>query len=230
MGQLELANADNNAKTRLPAGSSVNCELSTSSVSALGFEPRTNGLKGHCSAVELRAHENGRNFTMAGVESQRIGPLLVHTTSLPPLKPAPRFPQHTRMRPQVFRRRSIRDLAARRAEIARSAHFQAVQHRFFDRLLIPVAHHGNRVEVTHQSGLVAKYLTSFLKIHHPIHVNEISSRFKHFRQDAGGVAADVKVPAPLFHALHQRCVFRKAVQTGGTWRVTQSMPPHRPTQ
>ncbi len=24
-------------------------------VSALGFEPRTNGLKGHCSAVELRA-------------------------------------------------------------------------------------------------------------------------------------------------------------------------------
>ena len=26
-----------------------------SKVSALGFEPRTNGLKGHCSAVELRA-------------------------------------------------------------------------------------------------------------------------------------------------------------------------------
>jgi hypothetical protein len=25
-------------------------------VSALGFEPRTNGLKGHCSTIELRAH------------------------------------------------------------------------------------------------------------------------------------------------------------------------------
>ncbi len=25
-------------------------------VSAGGFEPSTNGLKGHCSAVELRAH------------------------------------------------------------------------------------------------------------------------------------------------------------------------------
>lgn len=25
------------------------------SVSVLGFEPRTNGLKGHCSAVELHA-------------------------------------------------------------------------------------------------------------------------------------------------------------------------------
>jgi hypothetical protein len=41
-------------------------------VSALGFEPRTNGLKGHCSAVELRALENGMNFTTPGVESQRI--------------------------------------------------------------------------------------------------------------------------------------------------------------
>jgi hypothetical protein len=28
-------------------------------MSALGFEPRTNGLKGHCSAVELRARESG---------------------------------------------------------------------------------------------------------------------------------------------------------------------------
>jgi hypothetical protein len=47
-GQLVLANADNNAKTCPPAGSSLStdhCKLSTK-MSALGFEPRTNGLKG----------------------------------------------------------------------------------------------------------------------------------------------------------------------------------------
>ena len=27
-------------------------------VSALGLEPRTNGLKGHCSSIELRAHHS----------------------------------------------------------------------------------------------------------------------------------------------------------------------------
>jgi hypothetical protein len=34
-------------------------------VSAGGFEPSTNGLKGHCSAVELRAHfQSGADFIM----------------------------------------------------------------------------------------------------------------------------------------------------------------------
>ena len=44
-------------------------------VSALGFEPRTNGLKGHCSAVELRARKSGVHSNMVDIQSQRKTPL-----------------------------------------------------------------------------------------------------------------------------------------------------------
>lgn len=42
----------------------------TISVSAERFELSTNGLKGHCSAIELRA-QNGLHFNMAGWLRQR---------------------------------------------------------------------------------------------------------------------------------------------------------------
>ena len=37
-----------------PAGNKLDFFL----VGRLGLEPRTNGLKGHCSTIELTAHEN----------------------------------------------------------------------------------------------------------------------------------------------------------------------------
>jgi hypothetical protein len=45
-------------------------------VSAEGFEPSTNGLKGHCSAIELRARtirrqQSGLHFIMLNWERQR---------------------------------------------------------------------------------------------------------------------------------------------------------------
>ncbi len=48
-------------------------------VSAEGFEPSTNGLKGHCSAIELRARgilqqESGLHFIMWNFERQRNMP------------------------------------------------------------------------------------------------------------------------------------------------------------
>ena len=41
-------------------------------VSALGFEPRTNGLKGHCSTIELRArHTSEKHSNMVNSQRQR---------------------------------------------------------------------------------------------------------------------------------------------------------------
>lgn len=47
---------DLNAKTRFPAGRiAPYASIRMRQVSAEGIEPSTNGLKGHCSAIELRA-------------------------------------------------------------------------------------------------------------------------------------------------------------------------------
>ena len=40
-------------------------------VSAEGLEPATNGLKGHCSTIELRAH-NGLNSITQVMQRQQI--------------------------------------------------------------------------------------------------------------------------------------------------------------
>ena len=41
-------------------------------MSALGFEPRTNGLKGHCSTIELRARSMGeKHSNMVNIHRQR---------------------------------------------------------------------------------------------------------------------------------------------------------------
>ena len=43
-------------------------------MSAAGLEPATNGLKGHCSAIELRAHCGG-NFITLNSHRQRVNPI-----------------------------------------------------------------------------------------------------------------------------------------------------------
>lgn len=48
----------------------------THQMSALGFEPRTNGLKGHCSAVELRTRSfiksEAHSITAWGVRQRQL--------------------------------------------------------------------------------------------------------------------------------------------------------------
>ena len=41
-------------------------------VSAEGLEPSTNGLKGHCSAIELRAHCVEHSIMLANDRQQRV--------------------------------------------------------------------------------------------------------------------------------------------------------------
>jgi hypothetical protein len=55
---LKIQGKARDLKPKVPPVSSFRWE-STSKMSATGFEPVTNGLKGHCSAVELRARKRG---------------------------------------------------------------------------------------------------------------------------------------------------------------------------
>ena len=47
-------------------------EFSVVFMSSEGIEPSTNGLKGHCSAIELRARLAKHNFTTIRLMSQLI--------------------------------------------------------------------------------------------------------------------------------------------------------------
>jgi hypothetical protein len=40
-------------------------------VSAKGLEPLTNGLKGHCSAIELRAHEKDGLYSNTHIQPRQ---------------------------------------------------------------------------------------------------------------------------------------------------------------